>query len=38
MDDEKWLNNKLQYFIFNEYKEKLNLSICNEDNKVKFIL
>ena len=32
MEEERWINNKLKYFVFNEKKEKLDLSICKTEN------
>ena len=31
IDNEKWLNNKIKYVLFNENKEQLNLSICGDE-------
>ena len=32
IDNEKWLNNEINYALFNENKEQLNLSICKDEN------
>ena len=31
-ENDKWLNNKIQYEVFNENKTKINLSICEGEN------
>ena len=32
IDDKKWVNNKIKYYIFNENKKQLDLSVCKDEN------